>query len=69
MLSYLACIAADHTVRIWNVRDGSLEKLLRGHKEGISDVAWSTDSKYLVTASDDHTLIVWDFDKVRCPKG
>lgn len=34
--------------------------------QGISDVAWSTDSKLLCSASDDKTLKVWDFAAVSC---
>ena len=32
--------------------------------QGLSDVAWSTDSKLLVSASDDKTLKIWDFATV-----
>ena len=28
--------------------------------QGISDVGWSHDSKYLVSASDDKTLKIWE---------
>ena len=34
------------------------EKTISGHKLGISDVAWSSDSRFVVSASDDKTLKV-----------
>jgi WD40 repeat protein len=33
--------------------------------KGISDVSWSTDSKFLVSASDDKSLKLWDVQTVR----
>ena len=36
------------------------EKTISGHKLGISDVAWSSDSRFVVSASDDKTLkVIW----------
>lgn len=32
--------------------------------KGISDVSWSSDSKLLVSASDDKTLKIWDLASV-----
>ena len=32
--------------------------------QGISDVSWSSDSKLLVSASDDKTLKIWDLATV-----
>ena len=32
---------------------------LKGHEEGISDIAWSSDGQYIASASDDKTVRIW----------
>lgn len=39
---------------------------LEGHEQGVNDVAWSSDSKCLASASDDCTIKMWDVAKGRC---
>jgi COMPASS component SWD3 len=63
--------AGDKTVKVWRVEDGALEITLggeNGHKEGISDVAWSHDALLLASCSDDRTIKVWDRATVRSPR-
>jgi COMPASS component SWD3 len=65
-------IAADSTVRIWNAIDGRHETTFTGHKAGISDCAWSSDSQYLCSASDDKTVRIWSImstEAIRVLKG
>lgn len=38
-------------------------KLLRGHLEDVYDVSWSKDGNFLVSASMDNTVIMWDMQK------
>ena len=44
---------------------GELIRNLNGHTKGLSDISWSSDSVYLASASDDHTVRIWDVDSVR----
>lgn len=59
--------AADKLIKIWDTYTGDIIKTLRGHSEGISDVAWSSEGDFLASASDDKTVRIWDFNLVRFP--
>jgi WD40 repeat protein len=50
----------DDTVRVWNAARGTLLRVLRGHKDAVTDVEFSADGKLLVTSSRDHDARIWD---------
>ncbi|KXH51626.1 rapamycin complex subunit LST8 target [Colletotrichum nymphaeae SA-01] len=67
----LATCSADHTARIWEVKDLEpapdqepkpfpLEATLTGHQRWVWDCAFSADSAYLVTACSDHYARLWE---------
>jgi len=55
---------AEKVVKIWSPETGQFMKNLTGHTQGLSDIAWSGDSKYLASASDDTTIRIWNVQKV-----
>ena len=60
----LPSIAADATVRIWDLATGRQLHILEGHLAGISTIAWSPDAKLLASGSDDKSIRLWNTDTV-----
>ncbi|RYG68620.1 WD40 repeat domain-containing protein, partial [bacterium] len=47
-------------IRLWNVADGELIKILRGHALSVNGLAWSPDGSRLASVGESGTAIVWD---------
>ena len=48
------------TARIWEAENGRELHVLSGHKHPVRSVAYSPDSRRVLTGSEDHTARVWD---------
>jgi angio-associated migratory cell protein len=51
----------DGTVRLWDTRTSSCQKVAYGHTKGILDFAMSPDYARVITASDDCTARIFNF--------
>jgi len=57
--NFLAC-ASEKIIVIYEADSLNPCCTLVGHLLGINDVAWSSDSRYLASASDDKNICIWD---------
>jgi WD40 repeat protein len=56
----LACGSDEPSVRLWQVSNGSLQHLLRGHTDTVRVVAFSSDGRLLASGSADDSVMIWD---------
>jgi COMPASS component SWD3 len=56
---------ADGVVKLWNVETGQCAGELKTENPiGLNDIAWSKDSKFLASASDEPIIVVWDVNNM-----
>jgi WD40 repeat protein len=59
-----SCAAEDASIRLWDVATARPLSTLTGHAQGVSDVAWTRDPRFLASGSDDKTIRIWDVETV-----
>jgi WD40 repeat protein len=57
-----ACTLATNKtiIKIFDCEDGHLQLIVRGHNDLIHDLCWSFDDRFLVSASADGSVRVWN---------
>ncbi|KAF8820685.1 WD domain, G-beta repeat-containing protein [Cardiosporidium cionae] len=63
--SFVLCGCEDNQVYIWQRYRGSLLEIISGHTGTVNAVIWpcKTNFSLMISASDDHTLVLWHFDE------
>ena len=64
LINYPTLTGAENVVKIWSPETGEFLRDLIGHTQGLSDIAWSSNSVYLASASDDTTIRIWNVQTV-----
>lgn len=62
----LASGGDDHTIRLWEPKDGTPIKILKeeyGHTAIVNSVSFHPDGKILASGSEDNTVLLWNIDK------
>ena len=56
----VAAGAADGSIRLWNLADGTSDVLLKGHKSEVTALRFNKSGSLLVSGGKDTSVVVWD---------
>ncbi len=59
------CSGWDPQIRLWHVATGLNLGNISGHTESVKSLVFSHDGKTLASGSNDGTVLLWDWDKIK----
>ncbi|MBZ3885337.1 WD repeat-containing protein 88 [Sciurus carolinensis] len=62
--SFLISGGFDKSVAIWDVGEGYRKLSLKGHEDWVMDVAISNNKKWILSASKDRTMRLWNIENI-----
>jgi len=65
MAGLLATVACDMVLILFDTVSMKMVRRFEGHTDGITDLCFSEDGKWLISASMDGTLRIWDISLAR----
>lgn len=57
---YVALGGDDHLVRIWDLREHKIDRILEGHADWVRTLSYSPPGDMLVSSGNDHHVVVWN---------
>jgi platelet-activating factor acetylhydrolase IB subunit alpha len=65
--SVLLSCSEDHTIKIWDLETGEVERSFKAHLSTIQDICFNADGTRFASCSADASIKVWDFgDSYEC---
>lgn len=55
----LAPASADNVLRLWRMADGALLRILEGHTDDVTSIAFSPDGTPIASSADNGTVRLW----------
>lgn len=57
---FLASASADSIIRIWNTKNGNIEKVLEKSNHKVTSVACSPDGNFIASGSENCGILFWN---------
>ncbi|KAI0703560.1 miller-Dieker lissencephaly protein [Cytidiella melzeri] len=64
--AYIATGGRDKVIKLWDTQNGQLIRTFAGHDNWVRALVFHPNGKFLLSASDDNSIRIWELKTARC---